>query len=121
MPAFLVAETGHSMPLPADAVVVGSDPQAHVPIRADLGLAPHHYELRPIPGQGHQVVSLRSQCPVMVNDQPVPSAVLMDGDVITAGGLRLMYHHPSSPPPWRCHAPAPAFPASSPSLTTTTT
>jgi hypothetical protein len=109
MPAFLVAETGHSMPLPADAVVVGSDPQAHVPIRADLGLAPHHYELRPMPGQGHQVVSLRSQCPVMVNDQPVPSAMLMDGDVITAGGLRLMYRNealkaqpapvPTAPPP----------------------
>jgi hypothetical protein len=109
MSAFLVAETGHSMPLPADAVVVGSDPQAHVPIRADLGLAPHHYELRPIPGQGHQVVSLRSQCPVMVNDQPVSSAMLMDGDVITAGGLRLMYRNealkaqpapvPTAPPP----------------------
>ena len=108
MPAFLVAETGHSMPLPADAVVVGSDPQAHVPIRADLGLAPHHYELRPMPGQGHQVVSLRAQFPVMVNDQPVPSAMLMDGDVITAGGLRLMYRNEAlaaPPAPVACNPP----------------
>ncbi len=109
MSAFLVAETGHSMPLAADAVVVGSDPQAHVPIRADLGLAPHHYELRPMPGRGHQVVSLRAEFPVFVNEQPVPSAMLMDGDVITAGGLRLVYRNEalaappapvaSSPPP----------------------
>ncbi|MBK8041136.1 MAG: hypothetical protein IPK22_28975 [Verrucomicrobiaceae bacterium] len=121
MPAFLVAETGHSMPLPADAVVVGSDPQAHVPIRADLGLAPHHYELRPMPGQGHQVVSLRAQFPVMVNDQPVPSAMLMDGDVITAGGLRLMYRNEalaappapvaSSPPPLPTMSMPPPLPA----------
>lgn len=121
MPAFLVAETGHSMPLPADAVVVGSDPQAHVPIRADLGLAPHHYELRPMPGQGHQVVSLRAQFPVMVNGQPVPSAMLMDGDVITAGGLRLRYRNEAmtaqptpvapSPPPLPVMTMPPPLPA----------
>jgi hypothetical protein len=108
MSAFLVAETGHSMPLPADAVVVGSDPQAHVPIRADLGLAPHHYELRPMPGRGHQVVSLRPEFPVLMNDQPVPSAMLMDGDVITAGGLRLMYRNEAmtaQPTPVACSPP----------------
>lgn len=121
MPAFLVAETGHSMPLAADAVVVGSDPQAHVPIRADLGLAPHHYELRPMPGRGHQVVSLRPEFPVLVNDQPVPSAMLMDGDVITAGGLRLMYRNEAmaaqpvpvapNPPPLPAMSMPPPLPA----------
>lgn len=96
------------MPLAADAVVVGSDPQAHVPIRADLGLAPRHYELRPLFDGGHQVISLIPEAPVLVNDQPVPSAMLLDGDVITAGSLRLMYRNDSA-------ALQPAKPAPSPS------
>ena len=58
MPASLVAETGHAMPLTGHSVIVGSDPQAHVPVRADLGLAARHYELRSLPDGRHEVVAL---------------------------------------------------------------
>ena len=46
-----------------------------------------------MPGRGHQVVSLRPKFTFFLNDQPVPSAMVMDGDVIAAGGLRLMYRN----------------------------
>ena len=92
MSAFLLAQTGHSLPLAPYPVVVGSDPSAQVPVRADLGIAPQHYQIQPAPGQnGHWVVSLLPEQPVQVNGQPVPHALLRDGDVITAGALHLMY------------------------------
>lgn len=91
MPASLVAETGHAMPLTGHSVIVGSDPQAHVPVRADLGLAARHYELRLLPDGGHQVVALEPMAPVLLNGQRVGNAELADGDVITAGALRLTY------------------------------
>ncbi|MFM2141765.1 MAG: hypothetical protein RLZZ476_309 [Verrucomicrobiota bacterium] len=92
MSAFLLAQTGHSLPLPPDPVVVGSDPSAQVPVRADLGIAARHYQIQSDPGQnGHWVVSLLPEHPVQVNGQPVPHALLRDGDVITAGALHLMY------------------------------
>jgi hypothetical protein len=73
-------------------VVVGSDPSAQVPVRADLGIAARHYQIQPDPAQnGHWVVSLLPEHPVLVNGQPVPHALLRDGDVITAGELHLMY------------------------------
>jgi hypothetical protein len=92
MSALLLAQTGHSLPLPPDPVVVGSDPSAQVPVRADLGIAARHYQIQPDPAQnGHWVVSLLPEHPVLVNGQPVPHALLRDGDVITAGELHLMY------------------------------
>ena len=83
MSALLLAQTGHSLPLPPDPVVVGSDPSAQVPVRADLGIAARHYQIQPDPAQnGHWVVSLLPEHPVLVNGQPVPHALLRDGDVI---------------------------------------
>ena len=128
MSAFLLAQTGHSLPLPPDPVVVGSDPSAQVPVRADLGIAARHYQIQPDPGQnGHWVVSLLPEQPVQVNGQPVPHAFLRDGDVITAGALHLMYRAavveapvmaatmpmamPAMPPPQETPAPPPEMDA----------
>lgn len=79
------------MPLTGHSVIVGSDPQAHVPVRADLGLAARHYELRSLPDGRHEVVALVPMAPVLLNGQRVGNAELADGDVITAGALRLTY------------------------------
>jgi hypothetical protein len=79
------------MPLTGHSVIVGSDPQAHVPVRADLGVAARHYELRSLPDGRHEVVALVPTAPVLINGQRVGNSELADGDVITAGALNLTY------------------------------
>ncbi|MFM2143726.1 MAG: Inner rane component of cytoplasmic domain [Verrucomicrobiota bacterium] len=91
MTAYLIAESGHGVPLTADAIVVGSDPTVQVPMRPETRLAPRHFELRPAFHGGHEVVSLADGDPVQVNGTPVHRGFLRDGDLLTAGRTILQY------------------------------
>lgn len=87
------------MPLTGTSVIVGSDPQAHVPVRADLGLAARHYELRLMADGGYELIALMPSAAVLLNGERVGNAELADGDVITAGALRLTYRGEPRPVP----------------------
>jgi hypothetical protein len=54
------------MPLTGTSVIVGSDPQAHVPVRADLGLAARHYELRLMADGGYELIALMPSAAVLL-------------------------------------------------------
>lgn len=105
MPSYLLAETGHAAELAERTIVVGSEAGVDIPIRADLGVAPRHYEITPWGGT-FQVRSLDLQWPLWVNEAQVQVAVLKDGDVITAGALRLAYRY-VEPSPAAVAMPAP--------------
>lgn len=91
MPAALVAETGHAVALTDGVVVVGSGAGVQIPIRADLGVGPRHFDLTPCGGGSYRLRSLADEWAVQVNGAPVFTAVLLDGDVITAGALHLTF------------------------------
>jgi hypothetical protein len=63
---------------------------AEVPFAGIDGLAPWHFEITST-GQGHSIRKLQVQSPLLINGQPVTTAKLVDGDVITAGSLVLIY------------------------------
>lgn len=90
MTACLVAESGLATSLQQKVVRVGSDPMAEVPFAGIDGLAPWHFEITST-GQGHSIRKLQIQSPLLINGQPVTTAKLVDGDVITAGSLVLIY------------------------------
>ena len=90
MTACLVAESGLATSLQQKVVRVGSDPMAEVPFAGIDGLAPWHFEITST-GQGHSIRKLQGQSPLLINGQPVTTAKLEDGDVITAGSLNLIY------------------------------
>lgn len=90
MTACLVAESGLATSLQQKVARVGSDPMAEIPFAGISGLAPFHFEIAST-GQGHSVRQLEAASPLLVNDQPVTTARLVDGDVITAGSLNLIY------------------------------
>lgn len=90
MTACLVAESGFATSLQQKMVRVGSDPMAEIPFPDISGLAPFHFEITST-GQGHSVRQLQVASLLLVNGQPVTTARLVDGDVITAGALNLIY------------------------------
>lgn len=107
MPAQLIAETGHAVELTAPEVVIGSGPHVDIPISPALGLAPRHFAISQA-AQGARIHALAPGIPLMVNGTPVESALLRDGDCITAAGLRIVYRTPvEEEPP---HAPSPSNP-----------
>jgi hypothetical protein len=90
MTACLVAESGLATSLQQKVVRVGSDPTAEIPFAGIAGLAPWHFEITTT-GQGHSIRKLQAQSLLLINGQPVTTAKLEDGDVITAGSLVLIY------------------------------
>ncbi len=90
MTACLVTESGLATSLQQKVVRVGSDPEAEVPFAGVSGLAPLHFEIART-GHGHVIRKLHVQSLLLVNDQPVTSTLLADGDVITAGSLIVIY------------------------------
>jgi Inner membrane component of T3SS, cytoplasmic domain len=90
MSAFLIAESGHRVALDQRAVRVGSDASAEIPILGDCGLAPLHYEIMPNE-HGHWIRRLHAEYALLINGAETDVALLKDGDVISAGGLRLMF------------------------------
>ncbi|MBL9130739.1 MAG: hypothetical protein JNG86_06040, partial [Verrucomicrobiaceae bacterium] len=106
MHAFLTTDTGHSAALTgAEVVIVGSEAGVQLPVRADLGIGPRHFELQPVGGT-YQLRALSPDWPVTVNGAPVHVAVLWDGDVIRAGALSLTFRLPARLP---TVAPEPVF------------
>lgn len=89
MSRFLVATTGHSMPLSGGETCVGSDPAVHIPVRAEMGLMPKHFVIAPS-AKGWQLVAFEGAM-VMVNDRQVNRTEIHDGDQIVAGQLALIY------------------------------
>ncbi len=90
MTACLVAESGFATSLQQKVVRVGSDPMAEIPFAGISGLAPFHFEITST-GQGHSIRQLQVIYPLLVNGQPLTTARLADGDVISAGSLNLIY------------------------------
>ena len=89
MPSFLIAPTGHSMPLSGGETCVGSDPSVQIPVRADLGLLPRHFAIAQLEGGWH--LGAYEGAAVWVNGQLVRMTALRDGDRIVAGQLELIY------------------------------
>ncbi len=89
MSRFLIASTGHSLPLSGGLTTVGIDPACTVPVRADLGLHPRHFDIAPSVG-GWQLIAAPN-APVFLNGEPVHAQMLRDGDHIQAGRLALTY------------------------------
>ena len=89
MPRFLVATTGHSVPLSGGETYVGTDPTVQIPVRADMGLLPRHFVIAPSAG-GWQLAAFDGAM-VLVNGLQVRNTEIHDGDQIVAGQLALTY------------------------------
>jgi putative nucleotidyltransferase with HDIG domain len=72
---------------PFDQVKVGSGPECNIPLEAQ-GLAAQQMQ---IVGQGDGFLFTTLADGVTVNGEPLPSGRLQDGDIITAGDVRLRF------------------------------
>lgn len=89
MSRFLVATTGHSVPLSGGETYVGTDPAVQIPVRGDMGLMPRHFVIAPA-ASGWQLAAFDGAM-VMVNGRQVRHTEIHDGDQIVAGQLALTY------------------------------
>jgi hypothetical protein len=89
MSRFLVATTGHSVPLPGGETYVGTDPAVQIPVRGDMGLMPRHFVIAPAAGGWH--LAAFDGAMVLVNGLQVSQTEIHDGDQIVAGQLALTY------------------------------
>lgn len=89
MSRFLIAPTGHTMPLSGGEICVGSDPSVQIPVRADFGLLPRHFAVAE--QNGGWYLGAYEGAVVWVNGLPVTMTELHDGDRIVAGQLELTY------------------------------
>lgn len=89
MSRFLVAATGHSVPLSGGETYVGTDPAVQIPVRADMGLLPRHFVIAPAE-RGWQLAAFDGAM-VLVNGLQVNHTEIHDGDQIVAGQLALTY------------------------------
>ncbi|MDB6004124.1 MAG: hypothetical protein JWR15_1111 [Prosthecobacter sp.] len=89
MSRFLVATTGHSVPLPGGETYVGTDPAVEIPVRGDMGLMPRHFVIAPA-ASGWQLAAFDGAM-VLVNGLQVRHTEIHDGDQIVAGQLALTY------------------------------
>ena len=75
-------------------LTIGTAPRSPIPLQGE-GVAAKHAQLRPIGSRKSPQVEIRSidpaNSPVSVNEIPVPSQILRNGDVIQIGDQRLTY------------------------------
>ncbi len=75
-------------------ISIGAEPRSVIPLQGE-GVAAKHAQLRPIGSKKSPLVEIRSvdpaNFPISVNDIPVPSQILHNGDVIQIGDQRLTY------------------------------
>lgn len=88
---------GHFLPLPPHRVSLGESPGCDVPIAQGHGVAGVHLHLQPWES-GYFLEDAASGLGTLVNGSPVTWAPLKHGDVITAGGLILLYEDENGPP-----------------------
>ena len=88
---------GHLLPLPPHRVSLGESPGCDVAIAPGHGVAGVHLHLQPWES-GYFLEDAASGLGTLVNGSPVTWAPLQHGDIITAGGLRLLYEDENSPP-----------------------
>lgn len=88
---FLLLENGRVFPLATGVVNLGSAPQNQL-FLPDARLAPLHAQIRLAQG-ACTLFNLASPGSTTVNDIPVSQRALQPGDVISLGGLRLIFVH----------------------------
>lgn len=104
--------SGYPVDLPRSQMTFGTAPDNTIPIAEGYGLNAHHFHVTPVPG-GNLLVDVTGQHATFVNDQPVSQVMLKNGDVITAGQLKLRYESQAVPPPLPPEDPPPVAAESS--------
>ncbi|WP_395753231.1 hypothetical protein [Prosthecobacter sp.] len=89
MSRYLVATTGHSVPLLGGETYVGTDPGVQIPVRGEMGLLPRHFVIAPRE-RGWKLEAFEGAT-VLVNGREVRQMEIHDGDQIVAGQLTLTY------------------------------
>jgi pSer/pThr/pTyr-binding forkhead associated (FHA) protein len=91
MPRLLVKTPGgtKSVPLAYDAVTFGRTNDNTVPLDGE-GVSRKHAQVMFV-GKGYEVVDLGSRNGTKVNGQKVPRSMLKSGDVITIGGVEVVF------------------------------
>jgi hypothetical protein len=107
MPRLRTAQ-GHILALPPRRVSLGESPGCDVPIAPGHGMAGVHLYLQPWES-GYFLEDAASGLGTLVNGTPVTWAPLKHGDMVTAGGLTLLYEE-------ECGDPLPIFRAGPPLL-----
>ncbi len=107
--AILRTSQGHEITLPAGRVSVGESPANELPVARGLGLGGVHFHMQPWEG-GHFLEDAGSGLGTLVNDRKVSWVPLQNGDIITAGELRVTYIKDPA-------APVPAIPVFAESIT----
>jgi hypothetical protein len=87
-----ITDTHHDVALRGDRAIIGRLADSDV-VLADSNISRHHSELRRVDGAWH-IEDLGSTNGTVVNGKHVAAAVLRDGDVITLGASRLVFHEP---------------------------
>jgi hypothetical protein len=101
---------GHIFSLPPRRVSLGESPGCDVPIAPGHAVAGVHLHLQPWES-GYFLEDAASGLGTLVNGSPVTWAPLKHGDVISAGGLTLVYEEENCPPPAFPDRPAVMMPA----------
>lgn len=74
-----------------DSVVIGSAPDCDITLVKDPAIAAHHLRITRS-GSRVEVLALDAGFPLLVDGQPVPSAVIHDGSSLQAGSTLLGFH-----------------------------
>src|SRR5436190_2842767 len=98
MARFIDIASGYPLELPGQPVTFGSAADNTIPIAEAFGLSARHFQITPTPG-GNVLTDMTGQASTLVNDQPVTEAILRNGDVISAGRMKLRYESQPTPPP----------------------
>lgn len=116
MPRFIDIASGYPLELQPQRMTFGTAADNSVPIAEGFDLCARHFQVTPVPG-GNLLVDMSGQQATLLNDEPVSQAMLRNGDVVTAGRMKLRYESqvvppplPPEPPPAVMEAPMPPAP-----------